>query len=769
MVSVSETTGRSWLRRLHEWASRVGLAAKLAIAVAVAAIISVLVTYVAVTNESFNTDRRTILPLLLINLVLLLALGALIARRLVTLWAAKRSGLAGSGLHARLVALFSVVAIAPTIVMAIFSVLFFQLGVEVWFSERVRDVLDNSLSVAEAYADEHRKVIQADILNMAYDLNRQAPFLIGNPKRLQQVVSGQALARSLSEAVMFNSSGEVLAQANLSFSLGVDRLPTAALREAADGKVVALTDNSDDRVSVLMRLDRYLDTYLYVSRFLDAKVLNHAENARITVENYKKLESNLGQKQTVFNMIYIVLAVLVLMAAVWTGLWLATRLVAPITSLVRAAERIREGDLSARVAEEAGTDELSTLSRAFNRMTSQLQGQRKDLVDANRQLDTRRRFTETVLAGVTAGVIGLDQDGTINLSNRSATHFLGKTEKTLIGGKLASQIPEMAELVDSARSRPGRVAQGQVNVMRKGRLKNLLVRVSPETFGHDSRGFVVTFDDITDLVAAQRTAAWADIARRIAHEIKNPLTPIQLSAERLQRKYRDEIHTEPDIFMQCTETIVRQVAYIRRMVDEFSAFARMPAPAFETGDLAELARQALFMQEVAAPEIETTFDAPDEPVLLRCDRRQISQALTNVIKNAIESIAARRREEGGNGAAGEGGRIAVTLSRDDDSTVIEIADNGCGLPDDLKDHLTEPYVTTRRKGTGLGLAIVKKVMQDHGGELIVENRDGGGGARVRLVFHHARLTDATDGRDRASTPRKRGKQKTGGRVTTHGS
>ena len=768
MVSVSETTGRSWLRRLHEWASRVGLAAKLAIAVAVAAIISVLVTYVAVTDESFNADRQTILPLLLVNLVLLLALGALIARRLVSLWAARRSGLAGSGLHARLVALFSIVAIAPTIVMAIFSVLFFQLGVEVWFSERVRAVLDNSLSVAEAYADEHRKVIQADILNMAYDLNRQAPFLVGNPNRLQQVVSGQALARSLSEAVMFNSGGEVLAQANLSFSLGVDRLPTAALREAADGKVVALSDNSDDRVSALMRLDRYLDTYLYVSRFLDAKVLNHAESARTTVANYKKLESNLGQKQTVFNMIYIVLAVLVLMAAVWIGLWLATRLVAPISSLVMAAERIREGDLSARVAEAAGTDELSTLSRAFNRMTSQLQGQRKDLVDANLQLDTRRRFTETVLAGVTAGVIGLDQDGTINLSNRSATRFLGKTEKTLIGRKLASQMPEMAELVDSARSRPSRVAQGQVNVMREGRLKNLLVRVSPETFGHDIKGFVVTFDDITDLVAAQRTAAWADIARRIAHEIKNPLTPIQLSAERLRRKYRDEIRTEPDIFMQCTETIVRQVADIRRMVDEFSAFARMPAPAFETGDLAELARQALFMQEVAAPEIEATFDAPDGPVLLRCDGRQISQALTNVIKNAIESIAARRREESGNGAGGEGGRITVTLSRDDESTVIEVADNGCGLPDDLKDRLTEPYVTTRKKGTGLGLAIVNKVMQDHGGELIVENRDEGG-ARVRLVFHHARLAEATDDRRRASTAGKSGKRKTGGRVATHGS
>ncbi|MFQ5533226.1 MAG: ATP-binding protein [Sphingomonadales bacterium] len=740
MVDIPEVNSSAWLSRLRRRASGFGLGGKLAISVAIAAVVSVAATYITVTDEAFSTKRQTILPLLLVNLILLLTLGALIARRLVTLWADRRSGLAGSGLHARLVALFSIVAIAPTLVMAIFSVLFFQLGVEVWFSDRVRSVVDTSVKVAEAYTEEHRKVIRADILTMAADLNRQAPFLVGNPNRLQQVVNGQALARSLSEAVMFNSSGQVLAHANLTFSLGLDRLPMSVLVEAADGKAVMLADNSDDRVSALIRLDRYLDTYLYVSRFLDPQVLSYAEDTRSTVSAYEKLEDNLGQKQTIFNMIYIVLAVLVLLAAVWTGLWLATRLVAPITDLVRAAERIREGDLGARVPGEADNSEFGALARAFNRMTSQLQSQRHELVSANQQLDIRRRFTETVLAGVTAGVIGLDQEGTINLTNRSAVTLLGRTEDSLAGAKLAEQVPEMAALIEKARARPAQVAQGQVNIEREDRATSLLVRVATETFGKDIKGFVVTFDDITDLLAAQRTAAWGDIARRIAHEIKNPLTPIQLSAERLNRKYQKEIKSEPEIFIQCTETIVRQVGDIRRMVDEFSAFARMPAPAFETLNLSELARQALFLQEVAAPEIEMIFKAPDQAVELRCDRRQVSQALTNVLKNAVEAISARRLGSQDNGTDHDSGLVELALYHNDEQTVVEISDNGRGLPGELKDRLTEPYVTTRNKGTGLGLAIVKKVMQDHGGQLVLEDR-AAGGACVRLMFHHAQLRE----------------------------
>ncbi len=746
MVTLSQDIGSSLFRRFHVWASRVGLGTKLAIALAVAAVISVIATYVALTDATFSASRKTILSLLLVNLVLLLALGAVIARRLVRLWAARRSGLAGSGLHTKLVALFSIIAIAPTIVVASFSALFFELGVQSWFNDQVRTVLDKSLTVAEAYTDEHRKVIRADILAMANDLNRQAPLLAHNPARLEQVVTGQAALRSLSEAIMFDSTGRVLARANLTFSLGLDRLPTSVLRQAASGEIVVLTNNNDDRVRALIRLDGYFDTYLYVSRFIDPQVLGYVEDARATVQNYEELEANLGQVQTIFNLIYIVLALLVLLAAVWTGLWLATRLVAPISNLVMAAERVRGGDLTARVSEDLDDDELGMLSRSFNRMTQQLFEQRTELMEANKKLDARRRFTEAVLSGVTAGVIGLDQDGRINMPNRSAAKMLGQTPKELIGRLLAEVVPEMATLVEDAKNRPRRIAQGQVNIERGGKTKNLLVRVSAETFAEDIGGFVVTFDDITDLVAAQRTAAWADIARRIAHEIKNPLTPIQLSAERLRRKYGREVSSDPAVFEQCTDTIVRHVGDIRRMVDEFSAFARMPAPVFAPTDLCELIRQAVFVEEISASEVTFRTEIPTEAVIIRCDGRQIAQALANLLRNAVDSIAARHHCAG-NGddegtARAPAGLIELRLIEEAERTVIEVADNGCGLPADLKHRLTEPYVTTRLKGTGLGLAIVKKVIQDHGGELELDDRPGGG-AVARLTFHLTALKGVT--------------------------
>ena len=765
MVTLSQDLGGSLLSRFHAWASRVGLGTKLAIALAVAAVISVIATYVALTDATFSASRKTILSLLLVNLVLLLALGAVIARRLVRLWAARRSGLAGSGLHSKLVALFSIIAIAPTIVVAIFSALFFELGVQSWFNDQVRTVLDKSLTVAEAYTEEHRKVIRADILAMASDLNRQAPLLAHSPARLEQVVTGQAALRSLSEAIMFDSTGRVLARANLTFSLGLDRLPTSVLRQAASGEIVVLTNNNDDRVRALIRLDGYFDTYLYVSRFIDPQVLGYVEKARATVQNYDELEANLGQVQTIFNLIYVVLALLVLLAAVWTGLWLASRLVAPISNLVTAAERVRGGDLTARVPETLDDDELGMLSRSFNRMTGQLYEQRTELMEANEKLDARRRFTEAVLSGVTAGVVGLDQDGCINMANRSAAKLLGQAPKELNGRRLAEVVPEMAELVADAQDRPRRIAQGQVNLERGGKTKNLLVRVSAETFAKDIGGLVVTFDDITDLVAAQRTAAWADIARRIAHEIKNPLTPIQLSAERLRRKYSGEVSTDPAVFEQCTDTIVRHVGDIRRMVDEFSAFARMPAPVFRPTDLCDLIRQAVFVEEISASDVTFRTELPSDTVTIRCDGRQIAQALANLLKNAVDSIATRRQalysgEEAGNAAESFAGLVELRLIEDGEHTVIEVADNGCGLPGDLKHRLTEPYVTTRVKGTGLGLAIVKKVIQDHGGELELNDR-AGGGAVARLVFHLTALKsvigggESGDGADGDSADQKR--------------
>ncbi len=726
---------RDLMSRVSRWTRQAARGSKLFIGLAIASVIAGVATYLALSATTpLRSDPRTVNILLLVDLVLMLTLGALVAWRLVVLWIARRSGSAGSRLHTRLVGLFSAVAVAPTIIVATFSFLFFDVGLQSWFNHRIREVLRDSRQVAEAYAEEHKKVIQSDILAMANDLNNQAFVLSGNPTYLNQVVTDQAALRSLSEAIVFTGEGKVLARANLSFSLDLDRLPARALQEAANGQIVFLTGRAgeDDRVRALIRLNRFVDTYLYVSRFVDARVLNRVARAKAGVTEYEELEQARYGIQTKFHLIFLALALLVLLAAVAIGLWLANRLVQPIGSLANAAERIRAGDLSARVEEGSGEDEITTLSRAFNRMTDQIQSQRNELVEANRQLDSRRRFTETVLSGVTAGVIGLDKRGEINLPNRSALQMLGEPDDSLVGRKFTDVAPEMAELFKSVRKRPDRIAEGQINVERAGRKRHLLVRIAAEAAGKQILGYVVTFDDITNLVTAQRTAAWADVARRIAHEIKNPLTPIQLSAERLRRKYEKEIQSDKSIFERCTSTIIRQVADIRRMVDEFSGFARMPAPEFGNVELVDIVKQAIFLQEVANPKIEFTFVPPIKPIYMRCDGRQISQALTNILKNACEGVSVQDERLAETGTYK--GQITVSVTQNGEDIVISVADNGCGLDDSVKDRVTEPYVTTHGKGSGLGLAIVNKIMEDHGGELRIENAEESG-VIVKLIFH----------------------------------
>ena len=626
---------------------------------------------------------------------------------------------------------FSLLAVIPTIIVAVFSYLLFSFGVQAWFSERVRTALSESLAVAEAYLHEHQQAIRSDVISMASDLNRDAAILVINPTRLGQIVEAQAALRSLGEALVFDGSGRILASTGLSFALQLKPVPDWALQQARAGDVAILTSDNDDRVRALVRLDGFGDVFLYVGRFVDPTVLNRVERTQRAVAQYEQLEGERSDYQIAFSMLFFGVGVLLLTGAVWMGLSFATRMARPISWLAAAAERVRSGELSARVPVGASNDEFSSLSRAFNRMTHQLQTQQSELIEANRQLDQRRRFSEAVLTGVSAGIIGLDQDGRINFPNRSASLLLGTDLDQQIGEPLAETVPEMALLLAEATRRPDRLAQSQLQIARDGRGLTLLVRIAAERVEGDVKGFVVTFDDVTELLSAQRKAAWADVARRIAHEIKNPLTPIQLSAERLKRKYLKEIGNDPETFLTCTDTIIRHVGDIGRMVDEFSSFARMPAPVFRDVDLVELLRQAAFLQRTATPEIHVELDLPSAPLHLACDSRQVSQALVNILKNAAESIHARDGDA-------RPGRIVLSGRVEGNDIVIAVEDNGRGLPHDDRDRLTEPYVTTRAKGTGLGLAIVKKIMEDHHGELVLEDRDGGG-ARVSLVFREADL------------------------------
>jgi len=702
----------------------------LALFAALATVVSGAVTYATLTGLApYKATPTAMVVMVLVNLTLVLTLGALIAWRLVRLWAQRRSGAAGSRLHVRLVVTFSAIAIVPAIIVAVFAAVSLNLGMETWFSARVRTALDNSVNVAQAYVKEHAQTIISDILPVAADLNAQGPKLKDDPARFGEFLEQQAKAHLLPAISIIDSKGTVLISTKQPWVPELGAITSADIVQANQHKVVLLTEANDRFVSALMRLDAFVDAYLLVSRNVDPKVLEYQQNTNAAVAEYNRLSQDRDDIQLNFAVLYVVIALLILLAAVWLGLWAANRIVSPIGRLVGAAERVTEGDLGARVAVGRNDDEIGSLSHAFNRMTSQLEGQRNALVDANLQLDARRRFTEAMLAGVSAGVVGLNGEGRITLINRTAAQLLNAAPEEIEGRHYAECMPELAALIRRAMREAASRTSGQVDIKRDGVARHLNVQVSSEA-GEKEHGFVVTFDDISDLVSAQRTAAWADVARRIAHEIKNPLTPIQLSAERLKRKYADEVASDPEVFKQCTDTIIRQVHDIGRMVDEFSSFARMPAPVIQIESAQELVRQAVFLQRVAQPQVAFDVNLPKDIVQFECDGRLVAQALTNVLKNAGEAIAAR--VEKGDDTRG---RIVIDVNADEKRVVIAVRDNGVGLPKEHRHRLTEPYVTTRAKGTGLGLAIVRKILEDHGGELTLEDAPNEApGAVVRMAF-----------------------------------
>ena len=719
---------------MTQWAIRVGLVRRAAIGLTIASVIFGLVTYGALTGSMSpgGADPTTIFVLLNIDLVLLLGLGALVAWRMVRIWIERRQGSVGSKLHARIVGMFSLVAIAPAIIVAVFSATFFNIGIESWFNDRVRTALERSLAVSEAYLKDHRQFIHADILSMISTINRQDRRIFESPETLSFLVDSLADERSLAEAIIIRGDGKVLARSELSFVLEFDPLENAALQRAAEGEVVIMTSDASDRVRALAQIDSMIGAYLYVGRYIDVAVVNHMARLSSAVSDYQALETERSGIQITFTSIYMVVALLLLISAVWVGLAFSNRLIRPISALVGAAERVRSGDLNARVEEGEEGDEIGLLGRAFNRMTGQLQSQRSELVEANIQIDNRRRFTETLLYGVSAGVLGLDREGRIFLPNRAALELLESGADDLIGEPLEAAVPEMAALMAALRTGHHSQVEGKLSLVRGQRARELVVRIGAQTADEQIIGYVVTFDDVTALNYAQRVAAWSDVARRIAHEIKNPLTPIQLSAERLKRKYLPRIKDDVDVFNVCVDTIVRQVSAIREMVDEFSSFARMPAPKLAEENVSAIVEQAVSIQRVAHPEIIFSVSLPKESVTIHCDSNQIGQAMTNLIQNAIDAIdgrAAASRDI-------EPGRIHVAVGQgDDDDWQLTVEDNGIGLPDDLglRARLTEPYVTTREKGTGLGLAIVKKIMEDHGGTVGLSDREDGG-TRARLVF-----------------------------------
>ncbi|RVT94030.1 ATP-binding protein [Sphingomonas crocodyli] len=698
-----------------------------------AVLVIAIISYLVISGQ--GAPERLMSPplialLLVGNLVPIMGLMVLIARR-VALARAARSELGNRArLHVRLVALFAAIAMIPTLLVVIFASLLFQFGIEFSFSDRSRVVLASAERVAQAYVRESRERLLGDIVPMAGDLRDALTVMTIDDPRFAPIFARQIAYRQLSEAAIISverdGTPQLIALANLDKRPLRKRLPPGLIQLLQGGQPY-ITAISGDRIEGTMLLDKASQTFLYISRSSDPVVLSQAARARSALSDYSRLVDRSRVLQVRFNVALMVVSLSILGIAILVAIRVADRLVRPVNELVAAARRIAGGDLSARVVAPPGQDEIGALSTAFNRMTRKLGEQTGALVSANSQLESRSAFIEAVLSGVTAGIISIDEDHRITLVNPSARQMLALPEE-VEGVPLADISAELDRFLTSGEREV--VLQLPVG----NELKTLAARaVSAEA------GQVLTFDDITQQIADQRRAAWADVARRIAHEIKNPLTPIQLAAERLQRRYGKEVVSDPSVFERLTATIVRQVGDMRRIVDEFSSFARMPRPSFREEAIVDVARQALFLHEVAHPGIAFALETGGEAPTMICDRRQLGQALTNIVKNAVEAITENKDQQ-------QPPAIVMTIAKQDRMLSIEVADNGPGLPAE-RDRLTEPYMTTRARGTGLGLAIVRKIVEDHSGTISFRDRPGGG-TIVDLDFNLEALSglagDASD-------------------------
>jgi len=676
--------------------------------------------------------HEVVVKLLLGNAITGLLLLGIIGREVWVVIQARRRGRAGSRLHIQIVSLFAVIAAVPTILVAVVASTTLDRGLDRFFSTRTRAMIEQSLIVADAYISDHAAAVRAEDLAMAYDLARAKPMFDSDRAQFQKFLAAQTAGRTLSAALILKSDGSIAERTDVAADKKFILPSVQLLAETGETEPQVAFLPEADHVAAVVKLRDYDDMYLYVARLLDPRVVQQLRNTQESVGEFANLETRRLGIQIAFALMFTVIALIVLLSSAWIGLDFANRLVAPIRRLIGAANVVSTGNFHVQVPVRRSKGDLARLGETFNKMTAELRTQHDDIVRARDLIDSRRRFTEAVLAGASAGVIGVNGDGRISILNRSAERLLGCTESGALGRPLAETAPELAEIFQAARSGNQRLVQRQVTVTRDGQERNYSVRVTSEQSSESEHGYVITIDDITELVLAQRSSAWADIARRIAHEIKNPLTPIQLSAERLRRKYGKSIADDPAVFEQCTETIVRQVDDIKRMVDEFSRFARMPKAVVADEDVGDTVRQVAFLLRVGHPDIDFAVELAAETMPARFDRRLISQGLTNIIKNATEAIGAVPSAELGRG------RIVVSARRDGKEIVIDVTDNGIGLPKENRARLLEPYVTTREKGTGLGLAIVGRILEEHGGRLDLhdasEKIPGARGAWMQLRF-----------------------------------
>lgn len=701
------------------------------------AFVSAIITFVILLGLTpVDPSKNVVIASAVINAFFVLGLIYLISREVLRLVNARKRGRAAARLHVRIVGLFSIVAITPAVLVAIFASLTLNVGLDRWFSIRTQSIVQSGANVAQAYMLENAAYIQGQTLSMANDVDRNRALLYLDRTGFIDLLTRQARGRGLLGASLVRENGDVIVQAAISTEHPLPDIPVDALEKAAAGQPTLIPPGATNLVGAIIKLEGIHGTLLYTIRAVDPRVM---DAMRLMEENrleYQALEAGRAPLQIAFAILYLGFALIVLLAAIWTAIAIADQIVRPIRLLIGAADSVASGNMNVIVPVRAADGDVGNLSRTFNKMISEIRTQRDEILVAKDEVDDRRRFIEAVLSGVTAAVIGVEENRRVTIVNPSAEEILAVSAEDLVGKDLQVVAPEISQVLGEAAAWSRGVFRKEVNLVRGGRERALSVQVTREEARDTNESYVVTLDDITDLVIAQRSTAWADVARRIAHEIKNPLTPIQLSAERIKRRYGKHIaENDRAVFDQCTDTIIRQVGDIGRMVDEFSGFARMPKPAKETADLRDVLRDSIFLREIGASHIEFIRDLGDDALTGMFDARMLGQAFGNVIKNAAEAI-----ESSENAPDRRDGRILVRARRETGlgRFVVDIIDNGRGLPVENRHRILEPYMTMRDKGTGLGLAIVKKIIEEHGGQLELHDApadfDKGRGAMIRVIL-----------------------------------
>ena len=674
-------------------------------------------------NQLSNVENpKLIIILIILDLVLFLCLFTLLARNIFRAW--HKSKYHSGRLQNKIIFMFCLVAAIPTIIITVFSTIFFNFGIQSWFDQRVSTAISESVVVSESYFKTQLQLIESDIRIMMQDVNFLAPDISYGPERLAQYLSKQAEDKELVEAVIFQTQPKrIVAESQFNFSVPFGNLPDSAIEDALANKIVIIKTDNDNKVRALSKLDFLPNCYLLVSRSIDNKVLDHMVNTKGAASEYERLRGKLSSLEIQFLVIFLVVSLVLLFAAVWMGVVFSSALIKPLKKLVKATEQISEGNFAeVHIPVANKNDEISMLTKAFNTMALELSNQQKNLILANMEIKAQHHFSETVLSGVSAGVVALDINRKISMINKAAMNILLFNED-LVNKSFDDICPEIATLLYHVQDFSGYEIKKEISINRDGHSSILIVRIITEKFYGKTEGYIITFDDITALVLAQRSAAWADVARKVAHEIKNPLTPIHLAAERLRKKYTHEVSDDKN-FERYIEIIVKHVKDIGTIVEEFVQFARMPAPELINTNLAQLVRESVFSRKCLDKPINYISEINIDPAITLCDARQIRQVLLNLLKNAEEAI------EDHNITNGE---IKIQLKSQDNRIELCIIDNGGGFPVELFDRLTEPYITSKSTGTGLGLAIVKKILDDHNVELSFANNYNHG-ATIKLIF-----------------------------------